>query len=302
MNVHPAKAEVRWRDSSPVHRLVARTLRESLESQTPGVAVPVGPASLPASTSRAVEFAFTHARGRAPDAHPRTAAGGTAELSGALGGGARVGEDAPPHLPRAEVGRTGREGLRPVGQLLGTYLVLEGDGEIVLVDQHALHERVLYERISARLREAGALEIQRLLVPTVVHLDPAEAALLVDERELLESLGWHVEAFGEDAVAIQGIPAVLRRPDPETVLKDVLDALAEGAKDGLDRAALLGHTIDRMACRAAVMAGDVLHAEESLALLEQAEALNHAHSCPHGRPTRLTLSRAQLERWFHRTV
>lgn len=301
VNVHPAKAEVRWRDGSAVHRLVSRTLRARLEGAAPGVAVPVGTSptptddtggasSVPPSTAHAVEFAFTQAQGRAAGARPPAS-------SPPVGESDRVADRAVD-----AVRRTAGEGLRPIGQLLGTYLVLEGEDEVVLVDQHALHERVLFERFSTRLRDAGSLEVQRLLVPTIVHLDRAEAALLAEETPLLESLGWHVESFGEDAVAIQGMPAVLRRPDPEGVLRDILDALAEGARDGLDRAALLGHTVDRMACRAAVMAGDVLHPDEVIALLEQAEALNHAHSCPHGRPTRLTLSRGQLERWFHRQV
>jgi DNA mismatch repair protein MutL len=192
--------------------------------------------------------------------------------------------------------------LRPIGQALGTYLLLEGDGELVLVDQHALHERVLFDRINARLREKGNLEVQRLLVPAVVHLDPADAARLAESRELLQTLGWIVEPFGEDAVAVNGVPAVLRRPDPESALQELLELLEQGRREGLDRTHLLSVAVDSLACRSAVMAGDVLHADEVLALLEQAEALNHSHSCPHGRPTRLTMSRSQLERWFHRTV
>ena len=189
-----------------------------------------------------------------------------------------------------------------MGQALGTYLVLEGEDEIVLVDQHALHERILFEQISARLREEGALEVQRLLVPTIVHLGHAEAALVGESADLLRTLGWLVEPFGEGAVAIQGLPAVLRRPDPEATLTALLEVLARGEAEGLDRASLVKETVDSLACRGAVMAGDVLRDEEVLALLAQAEALDHAHSCPHGRPTRLTLSRGRLERWFHRTV
>jgi DNA mismatch repair protein MutL len=193
-------------------------------------------------------------------------------------------------------------GLRPVGQLLGTYLVLEGEDEIVIVDQHALHERVLFDRINERLRQEGNLEIQRLLVPHVVHLEAADAARIVEHADLLQTLGWLIEPFGEDAVSINGVPAVLRRPDPEAALGEVLGILEQGVRDGLDRTNLLSAAVDSLACRSAVMAGDRLHEDEVLALLEQAEALNHSHSCPHGRPTRLTMGRAQLERWFHRTV
>ena len=191
--------------------------------------------------------------------------------------------------------------LRPLGQALGTYLILEGRNEVVLVDQHALHERVLYDQINARLREKGALEVQHLLVPKVVHLDAAATARLLEARSWLATLGWLIEPFGEEALAVQGVPAILRRPDPEAALQDVLTVLERGAREGMDRTALLSHTVDSLACRSAVMAGDLLAPEEVLALLEQAEALDHSHSCPHGRPTRLTLRRGDLERWFHRS-
>ncbi len=301
VNVHPAKAEVRWRDGSTVHRLVARTLRTALEGVAPGVAVSLEANHPRASTVDAVELAFTQGLGR-----PATTYAGTpTEGAGAPTGGAgqvaerpttASSEAPPPPAPRTAAG------LRPVGQALGTYLVLEGDGEIVLIDQHALHERILFEKISARLREVGALEVQRLLVPTVVHLGHAGAALGAESTDFLRTLGWIVEPFGEDAVAIHGLPAVLRRPDPEATLTELLEVLARGEAEGLDRASLVKQTVDSLACRSAVMAGDVLRDEEVLALLEQAEALDHSHSCPHGRPTRLTLSRGRLERWFHRTV
>jgi len=294
VNVHPAKAEVRWRDGSTVHRLVQRTLRQALEGVAPGVAVGLGEGHPRPSTVDAVELAFTQGVGRPVPGTP----GAPVPTAGRVADGPQPAQaaGAPPPAQRTATG------LRPVGQALGTYLVLEGDDELVLVDQHALHERILFEEISARLRETGQLEVQRLLVPTVVHLGHAEAALVTESADLLRSLGWLVEPFGEDAVAIQGLPAVLRRPDPEAVLTELLEVLARGEADGLDRASLVKETVDRMACRSAVMAGDVLRAEEVLALLEQAEALDHSHSCPHGRPTRLTLSRGRLERWFHRTV
>jgi DNA mismatch repair protein MutL len=142
--------------------------------------------------------------------------------------------------------------------------------------------------------------VQHLLVPAVVALGRAGAARIEEERDLLASLGWIVEPFGEGAVAVRGCPAVLRRPDPGAVLEEVLALLDAGRRDGLDRATLVSSVVDRLACRAAVMAGDSLHVDEVRALLRRAERLNHAHSCPHGRPTRLLLSRRDLERHFHR--
>ena len=310
VNVHPTKAEVRWRDASFVHERVRRSLRGVLEASRPGVVVPIGgKPGLRPSTAAAAEWAFSHppgvgshAHGAAPCVHDpapwevaETSVATASRPTGHEAEGARhaaegVGPDggAPP-----------RERLRPLGQALGTYLVFEAEDGVVLIDQHALHERVLFDRISARLRD-GSLEVQHLLVPTVVSLGAEEVARLEEERDLLESLGWLVEAFGGSDVAVRAVPAVLRRPDPEAVLRDVLAVLYAGRRDGLDRAALLSSVVDRMACRAAVMAGDALHPEEVLELLAQAESLNHSHSCPHGRPTRLVLSRTDLERWFHR--
>ncbi len=296
VNVHPAKAEVRWRETNPVHALVRTAIRRTLEGAEPGVDVALDSRSaVPAHTREAVEFAFTH-----PPAVPAGSAARGAMAADRPSPGPPVGVDPGPPPPDTAA-RSGR-GLRPVGQALGTYLVLEGADEIVLVDQHALHERVLYERISERLREKGALEVQRLLVPAVVQLDPPQVQTLAEAEEIVANLGWHVEPFGDDAVAIHGMPALLKRPDPEATLRALLDALERGVHEGFDRARLLDDAVDRLACRAAVMAGDRLHADEVLALLEQAESLAHAHSCPHGRPTRLTLPRAKLERWFHRQV
>jgi DNA mismatch repair protein MutL len=297
VNVHPAKAEVRWRDSQAVHRLVLQALRARLEVEAPGVRVPletvrIGGATLaPAPPSL---FTTSPARAAAPAAQVAPSwAARPAEAPAAAG----LLEEEPvaPATPRRATA------LRPVGQALGTYLVLEGDDEVVLVDQHALHERVLVDRISARLREAGRLEVQPLLVPLVVRLDPADTAAVVEAADLLQTLGWRVEAFGASDVAVTAVPAVLRRPDPEAAFRDVLRLLASGA-GRVDRTVLLDDAIHRMACRAAVMAGDPLHPDEVVALLEQAEGLEHAHTCPHGRPTRLVLSRADLERWFHRSV
>lgn len=315
VNVHPQKSEVRWRDAGAVHRLVRRALRRVLEEARPGVPVTFtaeraarvaehvasafvfGPRAptYAASAPGALRRGLSDTTPLPPLAPPSAASYGTPDAGEAAADGHVETDGAPTAV-------TPVEGLRPLGQALGTYLVLEADDAIVLVDQHALHERVLFDRINARLREQGGLEVQRLLVPKVVHPGPAGAARLLDEVEWLATLGWDIGPFGDDAIAVHGVPAVLKRPDPEAALAEVLELLEAGRKEGLDRAALLSEAVDRLACRSAVMAGDRLAPEEVLALLAQAEALDHAHSCPHGRPTRLTLKRPDLERWFHRTV
>jgi DNA mismatch repair protein MutL len=302
VNVHPTKAEVRWRDSSAVHEVVRRAVREALEAAAPGVEVAVAARGVPATTVAAAEFAFRSGAGRpAGAAWSHGGAGVVNEAQApwdAAGDAPCAGHD---HVAGGEAhGEADDEVLRPLGQALGTYLLFESEDGVVLVDQHALHERVLFDEISARVNAQGRLEVQHLLVPAIVSLGRAAAARIEEERELLASLGWVVEPFGDGAVAVRGCPAVLRRPDPGAVLEEVLSLLDAGRRDGLDRATLVASVVDRLACRAAVMAGDPLHVDEVRALLRRAETLNHAHSCPHGRPTRLLLSRRDLERHFHR--
>lgn len=306
VNVHPAKAEVRWRDPGATHRVVRRALRQALEEAGPGIPVDLGqaPAVPEPFADQQTAFVPQPAMRRGTSYVQPTWTPSPASTAGTVQESAAASSATPPAAPIPDAGglRTSKEGLRPLAQALGTYLLLEGEGELVLVDQHALHERVLFDQINTRLREEGRLEVQRLLVPEVVHLEPASVARLTESADILETLGWLVEAFGEDAVAVQGVPAIMRRPDPAGALAEILEILERGQRDGLDRTALVSETVDSLACRSAVMAGDTLHPEEVIALLEQAEALNHSHSCPHGRPTRLTMSRASLEKWFHRTV
>ncbi len=298
VNVHPAKAEVRWRDGSNAHRIVRRALRNALQQAAPGKPIHVDGGH--ASVERAVAFAFEQGAGRSPSVPFGGSPSSVVAEPSPVFRSERAGEACTHDAATSETQRA--EHLRPLAQALGTYLVLETEDAIVLVDQHALHERVLFDQINTRLREKGNLEVQRLLMPLVVDLGAAATAQITEEADLLETLGWIVEPFGEDSVAVQGVPAVLRRPDPEAALRDILDVLQTGRRDGLDRTDLVSATVDSLACRSAVMAGDPLHPDEVMSLLEQAEALDHSHSCPHGRPTRLTLSRGQLERWFHRTV
>ena len=293
VNVHPTKVEVRWRDSRAAHRVVRRTLRTALERTAPGTPIPLAAPVEPAHVAETLAFAFTRSSAQPRASLPlmRTSAAAPAPTVAA--------ESDEPPVDRTE------EGLRPLGQALGTYLLLEGKDEIVLIDQHALHERVLFDQINERLRRDGNLEVQRFLVPSVVHVGAAASARLLEHADLWQRLGWDLAPFGEDAVAVRGAPAVWKKPDPERAVHEFLEMLDRKdlqAGGAIDRAAFVSEAIDSLACRSAVMAGDRLHPDEVLALLRQAEALNHQHSCPHGRPTRLTMTRAQLERWFHRAV
>ena len=158
----------------------------------------------------------------------------------------------------------------------------------MVIDQHALHERILYEQLRERML-AGAIETQSLLVPEPVDLSPAEAAAALEHRELLAQLGMKVEPFGGDTVLVAGYPAMLANMSPAEVLRELVEQLLAGGKQP-DRRDLLDELLHTIACKAAIKAGDRLAPEEIAALLEQRHLVDDAHHCPHGRPTALVFT------------
>ncbi len=182
-------------------------------------------------------------------------------------------------------------------QVMDLYLLLEGPDGLLVVDQHALHERVVYEALRAQHR-ARAVQVQRLLVPAVVEVSPSEMAWFQSVREALAEEGLLVDVFGPTSIAVHGMPTVLARLDPKRLVRSlVVD------DDSVGAAPLREHIADRfhsMACRSAVMSGDRLSDAEIQALLAAAATLEHPHNCPHGRPTVLTFTTPELERYFRR--
>ncbi len=187
---------------------------------------------------------------------------------------------------------------RRVMQILDTYLVLEADEGLVVIDQHALHERVMYEYLRERVLD-GTVETQRLLVPHVMEVTTGEFELLFEHGDLLRSLGFELEDFGGGSVAITGYPAMMRRADPEGIVRDLVERLDTPGK-GPDRRELLDDMLHMMSCKAAIKAGHRLSPEEMDMLLRKRHLVEDAHHCPHGRPTALVLSREELDRQFGR--
>ena len=322
VNVHPAKWEVRFDDPQAVHRLVGLTVRQAL--------------------GRRGEFASTHARGsrgegRGDDGAQRgVGAPGAAGLAfdsmglGRPGEAGQAGDWVFAARPEGEQGLVrdampgrGAAGeqrgfgqadarpvsfakLRPLGQLLATYLLLEGPDGLLLVDQHAAHERVLYERLRAGWLEGGA-ERQALLVPETLELEPGTAEIFESAAETVRALGFEVEAFGGDAVVVRAVPALLADRGPLALLRSLADELraaeAVGVSSLPDARAL--EAADRLfasaACHAARRAGEVLAPGEQQALLEALDAIPWAPTCPHGRPVAVPVSRREIERRFGRS-
>ncbi len=177
-------------------------------------------------------------------------------------------------------------------------IAVAGDGSLVLVDQHAAHERLTHEQLHAQMLE-GEVRRQPLLLPAVVEMGHADAARLLDAAPSLHRLGLEIEAFGPGAVLVRAIPAALGAPDPAPLLRDLADEIAEW-DEGTALATRLDAAVARMACHGSIRAGRRLGLPEMDALLRRMEATPRAATCSHGRPTFLKLSRAEIERLFGR--
>ncbi|NNE00101.1 MAG: DNA mismatch repair endonuclease MutL [Pirellulaceae bacterium] len=185
-------------------------------------------------------------------------------------------------------------------QVHNRYLVTQDEAGMVVIDQHALHERVLYERVKEKvLGEESSLESQRLLVPEPVSLTPAERTAALDHKETFARIGMEIDDFGGETIVIQSYPAMLKNKKPADMLRTLLESVM-GAGKSPEPLELLNHLLSTIACKAAVKAGDPLAPEEVVALLQQRDLFNDTHHCPHGRPTALFFSRDELDRMFGR--
>ncbi|MBW6400222.1 DNA mismatch repair endonuclease MutL [Roseomonas sp. HJA6] len=292
VNVHPMKTELRFRDGDAIRGTVINALRRAIAvgagtavampAFTPAAPPPPEPA-MPGFAEAAVAFAPPPLSIPAP-------------VQRSLGLAPR---SAPRPFPVVERAPEDHPLGRAVAQILDTYIVAEAaDGALVLVDQHAAHERLTHEALSAQLVEGG-VRSQPLLMPAVVDLPPADAERLVAHADDLARLGLELEGFGGGAVLVRALPALLGNPDPAPLLRDLTEELAE-----LGEAASLQKRLDaavaRLACHGSVRAGRRLNPAEMDALLRQMEATPRAATCSHGRPTVLRLDGAALERMFGR--
>ena len=327
VNVHPTKLEVRFQDSSQIYSQLLGTLRSRFLStdltarvQTPpeGVALPSDQVSSPADAWDASRMAqhqdqlVQWAQGRQPVAAAPQADPVRGEV-GQPGLGLRYAPGPPADAWRQQA--TGSSGLPPgpapaappVGitpegypalQVHNRYLITESDEGVVVIDQHALHERILYEELREKV-VAGSLESQHLLVPEPVRLTPAEAAAVCDSRDLLQQLGMEVAPFGGDTVLISSYPAMLANIRPDELLRQLVEKLTSGGPRP-DRRDLLDQLLHTISCKAAIKAGDRLSREEISALIERRRLVQDSHHCPHGRPTALVFTREELDRRFKR--
>ncbi|HEX7137661.1 MAG TPA: DNA mismatch repair endonuclease MutL [Vicinamibacterales bacterium] len=292
VNVHPTKAEVRFRDQSLVHEVVRRALLDALGG------------------SRPPEFELRQDIRAAPQPI-------VASLPGVLSGGvypnrwvpgasrpipAAIGPVSEAGSTISEEGRTVSAAVMkpmiPLGQFRDTFIIAVDDEGIAIVDQHVAHERVLFERVMERLTK-GRLESQRLLVPLVLELSAPACQTLAARTADLEAFGFEIEEFGDSSIRISSVPALLNTEDSATTLR----ALAEDL-EGLDRGAHVQQALQRIAattaCHAAVKANYPLTYEKMTHILDELRATAYSTICPHGRPVMLRLTRREVEKNFER--
>jgi DNA mismatch repair protein MutL len=332
VNVHPTKVEVRFRDSGRIHGLTMAGVREQLlGSDLTPAAIPMrsdgdnapridmrqklaeffrqlppeiaAPAAAPTVSPGTGEFGRTAASrtdgGPIANAPQRvseylsTAPQPTPFASALPGSAALPSASAPaPPLPA-------QASPSQAIQIHNSYLVVQSEDGVLIIDQHALHERIMYEELFSRLTR-GPLESQRLLIPQVVDVSSSQASLLEQIQPLLARLGIEISTFGPTSVAIHAFPTFLEKLEPETFVRELLERGEQELLD-LHQEELLHEVLDMMACKAAVKAGDPLSAQEIAALVARRDLVERSSNCPHGRPTTLRLSLRELEKQFKRT-
>jgi DNA mismatch repair protein MutL len=298
VNVHPAKTEVRFRQADAVRGLVIGTLQRGLAGGATGAAPRpslrlVGqPAPGRATQAGFAEMGPSFTQGN-------FAPGGFAEQSLGFGGTAPAARDFTAGLPAALPDAVSHPLGAPVAQVLDTYIIAAtSDAAVILVDQHAAHERLTHEALRAQLLEGG-VRSQPLLLPAVVDLPPAQAARLIEAAPSLARLGLELEGFGAGAVLVRALPAAIGAADCQALVRDIADELVEtGETVSLDQK--LDAVVARMACHGSIRAGRRMNLAEMDALLRQMEATPRAATCSHGRPTFLKLTKAEIERLFGR--
>ncbi len=289
VNIHPTKREVRLSQEKEILPEITRIIGEALRDhiRIPEQAVPT--ALQPVALTPAEEPPYSHR----PDL-----AGGIRELThaGLLTTERQLRRTEPPDAPWEEENRL--PDLEVIGQLGATYIVARTpEDDLVLIDQHAAHERILYDQVMAA-RE-GAARSQELLVPAVLHLSPRETAILEEARPALEEEGFRIEPFGRDAYAVRAVPVVLGRlEDPSAVHAVVTDLLSDEGRRGLDSRESIGRVI---ACRGALKGGTACTPGQCERLLQQLRHTRNPYTCPHGRPTIVSIPKAKLDAMFKRT-
>jgi DNA mismatch repair protein MutL len=301
VNVHPAKTEVRFRDAGLVRGLIVRALKDALMREGQRAATTGGTAAIatfrPAAVPRRDGYDWRRSPARPATFAPMAAVGLAEKMQAVFD----VGE--PAADPAVVTFEPAADQIdRPLGaaraQVHETYIVAQTRDGLVIVDQHAAHERIVYERMKAAIEKSG-LARQILLIPEIVELDEADVARLAARTEELSRFGLVIESFGPGAVAVRETPSMLGEMDVRGLMSDLADHMAEW-DDSLPLERRLMHVSATMACYGSVRAGRRLKPEEMNALLREMESVPNSGQCNHGRPTYVELKLTDIERLFGR--
>ena len=295
VNVHPTKAEVRFREQSLVHEVVRRALSEALgQGGVPQLQLRPEVAAIPQGVVQPIPRMIPDilGGGRFPNRWLQSPAAGESQAASE-----RL-QDVAQATPAPASAAPGLGPMIPLGQFRDTFIIAIDDEGVAIIDQHVAHERVLYERVMQRLT-GGPLESQRLLIPVLIELAPAAHQALVARARELERLGYGLEAFGERTLKVSALPALLDTEDAATALRALGEDL-EGLDKGAHVQEALGRIAATTACHAAVKANYPLTFEKMAHILEELRATAYSTICPHGRPVMLRLTRREIEKNFER--
>lgn len=267
VNIHPTKTEIKFQNEHTVFSAVQKSVRRALVEQMP---VP-----------RIEEVAVTYTSPSKPRQASWTVVGGDSRLA-----------TSPTSSPQTSV--VSLPVLRVLGQLLSSYIIAEGPDGLYLVDQHAAHERILFERIKHQ-RSQQKIEVQGLLEPVTLEVTPKQDEVLNSHYENLTEFGFSIEPFGDRTYLVRTVPILLHKKDWVGMVRELLDSLYGGDRDDWTETITIS-----IACHGAVRAGQVLTDSEMRELIRQLEQVAIPHTCPHGRPTVIRLSSVQLEKEFGR--
>jgi DNA mismatch repair protein MutL len=307
VNVHPTKAEVRFKDSGHMHSLILSAVREKL------LGADLTPRAVPRDNTAPIierrqlqeQLAAFFKQPPSQETFPSTPNAPAPEIKGGQSRSESEPQPKPrwasviPETPRITSLPSSSTSATPAIQLHNSYLVAESDDGLIIIDQHALHERIMYEELSARLSR-GPLESQRMLLPITLPASARQIDLLEQIKPLLARLGIELSQIGPSAVAIHAFPSFLSKLDPADFVTELLERGEQELLD-LTQEEMLHGVLDMMACKAAVKAGDPLTPAEIEALLAKRGLIDRSSNCPHGRPTTLRLSLRDLEKQFKRT-
>ena len=314
VNVHPTKVEVRFDNANLMHSEVLAVLRDKLlgTNLDVGGMVPRGdfstdePLDLSASfegdsRKQRIQAAMKDFFNKPASSRPQqTFSFPKPGHSGLMPSSGTSTENLPPDMPDFESESVSENWLaKEFLQVHNSYIVLQSREGFVVIDQHALHERILYEQMCRRLRE-GSLVSQRLLMPHSFEVTASQLEVYESQTALFEKLGIELEPFGPNTLAVQAFPALLEKADPVEFVREMLDKLIEEGGQA-DEERLLHEILDMAACKAAIKAGQALTAEEIANLLKDKDIVQRTSRCPHGRPTTITFSLKELEKQFKRT-